>query len=469
MVFSSQIFLFYFLPLCLAGYYLSPPRWRNLFLTAASYVFYGWWHAWFCALMLLSTCIDYGCGKAIAGSGANTARRKAFLGLSVVTNLGLLGFFKYGVFVQENALALSQALGGPSFAIFDIVLPLGISFYTFQSMSYSIDVYRGHAEPSRSLVDFSCYVAMFPQLVAGPIVRYREIAEQLGARPQRGELFARGTLNFAAGFVKKVVLANTMGQVADLAFGAESLPAHVAWFGLLAYMFQVYFDFSGYSDMAIGLGQLFGFQLPINFASPYRSKSITELWARWHISLSSWLRDYLYVPLGGNRKGPLRTYFNLFVTMTLGGFWHGAEWQLIVFGACHGAALALERRLGKRPFYHAWPGPLRNAATMLFFYFTLPFFRAEDMAHAGRYFGAMFGGLGSELGGQIVAGRAYSTFFLCLMAVCALITWAGRETREVVLVCERRAWAGALLLLCFALAVVVLFAQAEDPFIYFRF
>ena len=470
MVFSSHVFLFYFLPLCLLGYQLTPVRWRNAYLTLASYVFYGWWHPWFVSLMLFSTCVDYGCGKMITAPGATAAKRKTGVWISMVTNLSLLGFFKYAVFAQENVNRILDLAGQGGFEVLEIVLPLGISFYTFQSMSYSIDLYRGQAKPARSLMDFSCYVAMFPQLVAGPIVRYRELAEQLDERPQKGELFTEGVLHFAIGFVKKVILANTMGQVADVTFGTEAMASHTAWFGMAAYMFQVYFDFSGYSDMAIGLGCMFGFRLPVNFRSPFKSQSITELWTRWHVSLSAWLRDYLYYPLGGNKLGPKRTYVNLFLTMTLGGFWHGAEWQLVVFGAAHGTLLAFERMIGKRPIYSGAPKVVRIALTWLLFLQTTVLFRAEDLPHGLGYLGVMWGGgRGDAAAAALTAGRVYTPFFVALMLLCAGISWFGRETPVVVRFCQRHLWAAIGMLGLFALAVVVLFAQAENPFIYFRF
>ena len=384
MVFSSQVFLFYFLPLVLVGYYALPARGgqraRNLFLTLASYVFYGWWSPWFVSLMLFSTVVDWFCGLAITRPGAPEGRRRAAVAVSVVTNLGLLGVFKYLVFAQENLNRILLAFGGEATALMQIVLPVGISFYSFQSMSYSVDLYRGHARRAESFLDFACYVSMFPQLVAGPIVRYREIAEQLSARPSRGELFHLGALNFMLGFAKKVLVANTMGEVADLCFEAGSLPPHAAWFGVVAYAFQIYFDFSGYSDMAIGLGQMMGFSLPLNFLSPYKAQSITDFWRRWHVSLSTWLRDYLYVPLGGNRRGLRITYRNLMLTMLLGGLWHGAQWNFLLWGAIHGGALALERLAGKRPYWNGLPPFLRVAVTFAVVLLAWIPFRAPDLS-----------------------------------------------------------------------------------------
>ena len=244
-----------------------------------------------------------------------------------------------------------------------VTLPLGISFYTFQSMSYAIDVYRGHAKPIRSFIDFACFVSMFPQLVAGPIVRFSEVADQLRSRTHTATKFARGIAFLSLGLAKKVLLANPCGKVADLAFDAGSLGPLEAWYGVVAYAFQIYFDFSGYSDMAVGLGLMFGFVFAKNFDSPYRAQSITEFWHRWHISLSTWLRDYLYLPLGGNRKGTTWTYINLFVVMVLGGVWHGAAWNFVIWGALHGVFLAGERLRGKTALYGVPPPPLRVAMT----------------------------------------------------------------------------------------------------------
>ncbi len=280
--------------------------------------------------------------------------------VSVCTNLALLGFFKYFNFGVASYDALLTVLGLDGLRLETVVritLPLGISFYTFQSMSYSIDVFRGDAAVIKKGVDFACYVAMFPQLVAGPILRFSEVADQLRERSHTLEKAARGLAFFSLGMAKKVLLANPCGFVADAAFDAGSLQPLEAWTGVVAYAFQIYFDFSGYSDMAIGLGLMLGFVFPKNFDSPYKADSLTAFWRRWHISLSTWLRDYLYLPLGGNRKGPWRTYANLGIVMLLGGLWHGAAWNFVVWGGLHGAWLALERSLGKRSLYGGLPRP----------------------------------------------------------------------------------------------------------------
>jgi len=348
MVFSSQVFLFWFLPAALAVYYMLPHRGKHLALTLFSYVFYGWANPYFVFLMLASTLIDYLAGLAQAHDGLRgwrqpirvlpadqprSRRQKAALIVSLATNLTLLGFFKYFNFGVTNYNAAMNLLGLQKL-IWDtamrITLPLGISFYTFQSMSYSIDVYRGQARAMANFLDFACYVSMFPQLVAGPIIRFSEIADQLRHRTYTLDKFARGVALFSLGMAKKVLIANPCGKVADSVFNAASVTTLDSWYGLAAYGFQIYFDFSGYSDMAIGLGLMLGFVFAKNFDTPYKSQSITEFWRRWHISLSSWLRDYLYIPLGGNRRGKVRTYINLFTVMLLGGLWHGAAWNYVI-------------------------------------------------------------------------------------------------------------------------------------------
>ena len=296
MVFTSNVFIFYFLPLVLLLYYVLPFRSRNALLTLAAYVFYGWHKPWFVLLMMYSTVCDYYAARIIAAPGSSPRLRKGTLAVAIINNLLLLAYFKYGVFAQENANALLQVLGQQGFRIMQITLPIGISFYTFQTISYTVDVYRGTAPPARRLSDFTCFVALFPHLIAGPIVRYNTIAAQFGHREHSFVRFASGIAIFILGFAKKILLANSLGRIADAVFAADSPDAVTAWWGLLAYAGQIYFDFSGYSDIAVGLGRMFGFEIPRNFNSPYLSRSLTEFWQRWHMSLSSFLRDYLYYP-----------------------------------------------------------------------------------------------------------------------------------------------------------------------------
>jgi alginate O-acetyltransferase complex protein AlgI len=480
MVFSSYLFLFYFLPLALALYYAAPGRLRHGVLTAFSYLFYGWANPLFVVLLLVSTTIDYVAGLVIGrGTGgpgglpADAPRPRAAriaLIVSICSNLGLLGFFKYFNFGVENFNAAVGALGLAGLELegaIRVTLPLGISFYTFQSMSYTIDVYRGRAGAIRNFIDFACYVSMFPQLVAGPIIRFSEVADQLRSRTHTLTKFTRGVAFFSLGLAKKVLLANPCGKIADLAFDSASLGVLDAWYGVTAYAFQIYFDFSGYSDMAIGLGLMLGFVFPKNFDSPYISQSITEFWRRWHISLSTWLRDYLYVPLGGNRKGPRRTYVNLFLVMVLGGLWHGAAWNFLVWGALHGGWLALERLRGGRPIYAGLPAPLRTAATFVLLLVSWVFFRAPDLPSALRYLGDM-AGLGAPQPAEALLGSiVYGPYYAGTFAAAALVTWTCPQTWDwtrTITPVRALAIAGA-----FVLAAAVLTTQAFNPFIYFIF
>ena len=392
MVFSSYLFIFFFLPLALLGYYAAPKKLRHLTLTIFSYIFYGWANPWFCLLMLFNTSVDYTNGRLM---GAYPARKKLFVTISIVCDLAILGFFKYFNFGLDNYNATMAALGIPEaqyLGFFRVVLPLGISFYTFQSMSYVIDVYRGDAKVVTNFIDYACYVSMFPQLVAGPIIRFQDVADQLRERTLTWEKFARGTSFFMLGMAKKVLLANPCGKIADTTFNTGDLSFFDAWYGAVAYAFQIYFDFSGYSDMAIGLGLMLGFVFAKNFDSPYRSKSITEFWRRWHLSLSTWLRDYLYIPLGGNRKGSVRTYINLALVMLLGGLWHGASWNFLIWGGIHGGYLAFERAQGKESIYHKLPALLQIIITFFIVLIAWVFFRADTLPDAAQYLKCMFGG-----------------------------------------------------------------------------
>lgn len=484
MVFSSYLFLFYLLPLALLAYYAVPWRAKNLILNVFSYLFYGWANPLFLFLLLGTTFIDYFAGLIIARSDGvlvgrdyvvdpNTPRsRTAKLALlvSVTTSLTTLAFFKYFNFGAENYDRMVAWIGMPELQLetaLRVTLPLGISFYTFESMSYAIDVYRGKAYAIRNFIDYAAFVSMFPQLVAGPIIRFAEIADQIRHRTHTVTKFARGVAFFSLGLSKKVLLANPCGKIADLAFDAGSLTMLDAWFGVTAYAFQIYFDFSGYSDMAIGLGLMIGFVFAKNFDSPYKSHSITEFWHRWHISLSTCLRDYLYVPLGGNRKGPVRTYVNLFVTMLLGGLWHGAAWNFLIWGSFHGVLLAVERMRGKAALYGRLPAPLRVAATFLLVLVSWVFFRAADLPAAARYLGYMFGGGANDPNAGLLSGLIYQPYYLLMFAIAAVVTWTCPQTWDWT---KTLTWPKAVIvLLLFVLASGVLTTQAYNPFIYFIF
>jgi alginate O-acetyltransferase complex protein AlgI len=486
MVFSSHLFIFYFLPAALLLYYVTPQRGRNLILTLLSYVFYGWANPLFSVLMFASTMIDYFCGLFIANQfsqrawkesvpplpagGARSRAQRVALFVTITSNLSLLGFFKYFNFATESWTTLMSALGQPDLGLdlaLKITLPLGISFYTFQSMSYAIDVYRGDARAIRNPVDFACFVAMFPQLVAGPIIRFADVAAQLQQRAHTFSRFARGVTFFSVGLAKKILLANPCGKVADTVFDAASATCFDSWYGVIAYAFQIYFDFSAYSDMAIGLGLMMGFVFAKNFDSPYHAQSITEFWRRWHISLSTWLRDYLYLPLGGNRLGARRTYMNLAIVMLLGGLWHGASWNFAIWGAMHGGLLAYERACGKRPFYSALPKPFRVGMTFVIVLFTWVFFRAKDLPAAVAYCATMLGFGAHDVQALLLSGIIAKPYYLGTVALCALVVWTCPQTWDW----SRHLGAGkaAIAFALFLVAVTVLTTQAYNPFIYFLF
>ena len=491
MVFSSHIFLFYFLPLALACYFAllkAPQRARNLCLALSGYVFYGWANPKFIALMFGTTFIDWIASLVIAHdtwrvwgvsrsdviapppAGPRSRTRRRALLLSILSNLVMLGFFKYFNFGVDSYNALVSSLGFNGAVwhpVIRVVLPLGISFYTFQSLSYIIDVYRGEAKAMRNFVDFSCFVSMFPHLVAGPILQFSFLARQLEARSLTVEKFARGVALFSLGLGKKVLLANPCGHVADAVFGAGHSVASDAWYGSLAYAFQIYFDFSGYSDMAIGLGLMLGFVFAKNFDSPYKSASITEFWRRWHISLSSWLRDYLYISLGGSQGGTRRTYRNLMLTMLLGGLWHGASWNFVIWGGIHGGWLALERRVGHLPLLGQVPRVLRVAGTFLIVAVSWVFFRAATLAEAMGYFQSMLGRAEPDAREIIATGLIYQPYYVLSAFAAGLVVWTCPQgwdwTRQLT-------WPRTLGCVCVLwTAIALLFTQSYNPFIYFIF
>lgn len=486
MVFTTHLFLFYFLPTVLLLYYLLPFRWRTGLLAGVSYIFYGWANPWWAGLMFLSSMVDYLCGRLLSWQSGlpkgpdgelpliprdhpRTAGMKLVLWVSILSNLALLAYFKYIGFATENVRALLAMLGMNESAIpaLRVILPVGISFYTFQSMSYAIDVYRGDAPPMRRITDFCCFEALFPQLVAGPIVRYSDVALQMKHRTHSYDKFARGVAFFALGMGKKILLANPMGFVADKAFAAGALHWYDAWYGVVAYAFQIYFDFSGYSDMAVGLGLMMGFLFIQNFNQPYRAVSITDFWRRWHISLSTWLRDYLYIPLGGNRRGPSRTYVNLMMVMLIGGLWHGASWTFVIWGGIHGFWLAFERFQGKDSPYRMLPRPVKIAITFFIVCIGWVFFRADTLPQAMHYLGNLFGIGSAGLASDLAAAPMYTLMHVTIFLTCVLVVWRGPEswvfTRKISL--QRAAVVMSLL----AVAVIAMWWQPENPFLYFRF
>lgn len=388
MVFSSESFLFLFLPVFLLAYYATPTRFKSYAILAGSYIFYAWWRVDFLGLLFLTTAFAYVIGQKIS-QHRGTARGRTYLIIGVVGCLGVLGVFKYlNFFVDSFAMLMGTDAAGLG-VHWRLILPIGISFYVFQALSYLIDVHRGDATADAPFIDFAAFIALFPQLIAGPILRYKDLEDQFRERTHSLEMFGDGFARFIIGLGKKVILADAVAPLADLAFATDNPGMALAWAGAVAYMLQLYFDFSGYSDMAIGLGKMMGFNFLENFRFPYISKSITEFWRRWHISLSNWLRDYLYIALGGNRKGAARTYVNLMTVMVLGGLWHGANWTFVIWGFWHGALLAAERYTGwdRRAKNHWYALPL----TLLFVMLGWVMFRAAYVGEAFEIYGGMIG------------------------------------------------------------------------------
>ncbi len=480
MVFTTSLFVFYFLPLVLALYFSLLEACRrlgasdracslvlNAVLVCASYVFYGWWEPWFVLLMLGVTAINYLCARVASRPSVDPRRKARATRLAILASLGTLGFFKYAPFLEQNLNDLLSWFGVERAPVLALSLPIGISFYVFHALSYTIDIERRTAAPVRSGLDFACYIAFFPQLVAGPIIRYNTVAEQLVHRTVSAERFRSGIVLFVLGFAKKILLANPMGRVADAAFGAQSPGALDAWFGAVAFSIQIYFDFAGYSDMAIGLARMIGFEFPRNFNAPYQSQSITDFWRRWHISLSTFLRDYLYIPLGGNRRGPIRTYVNLLVVMLLGGLWHGANWTYVVWGAYHGVLLALERYHGKRGFWLGMPRGIRVCGTLVLVLVSWVFFRAASLHDALIYLAAMCGQSSAGPAWLALPSLLYTRTSLAVMAVAGVVlAWpvqAHDWSREIT---GSRAM---LIHPLFCLALLVMISQSFNPFLYFQF
>jgi alginate O-acetyltransferase complex protein AlgI len=481
MVFSSLLFLFVFLPIALAAYYLTPERYRNIPALLASLLFFAWGAPRIVFLLAATSLADYLAGAWLPPGRLPGRRRNWVLGLSVLLNLGFLLYFKYANFFVDQFNAL-LALGGLEPAAWTrVVLPIGISFFTFQKISYLADVYRGTARPAVSYGRYLLYVVFFPQLIAGPIVRYHDVDLQLGRRTYSTGLFLDGLWRFTLGLGKKVLLANTLGQAADLAFGAgpDELPCGAAWLGLVAYALQIYYDFAGYSDMAIGLGRMMGIEFLENFNFPYISATITEFWRRWHMSLGNFMREYLYIPLGGNRGSPARTYFNLWIVFLASGFWHGAAWSFVLWGCFHGVALSVDRFLKDRGF-RPLPKALAIPATFLLVCLSWVLFRAETLAQAGDYFLSMANATAAATG----LGKMRSAFldprFLLALAVGLLGAFGpalglsrllsgeaegGEPLLPAPALVRRFLLSAALMLAC----AMVLAMGGFNPFIYFRF
>jgi len=394
MVFNSNVFLFAFLPIVFTAFWLARTKQqRYVVLTLSGYVFYGWWDWRFCSLLLFSSVVSFTAGLMIDRS-ASTAGRRAWMLSAITVDLGLLGFFKYYNFAAANLARLAPDWAPPALAI---VLPIGISFYTFHTISYVVDVAAGRVRATHDVFEYLAYVSLFSQLVAGPIIRFREIEDDLERidGPPREDDLARGIGFFVVGLVKKAIVADSIASWIDPMLAVhESLSVGGAWLAALGYSLQIYYDFSGYSDMAVGLGRMFGVHIPQNFNAPYRAVGISDFWRRWHMSLSRWLRDYVYIPLGGSRRGEARTCFNLLFTMALCGLWHGANWTFVAFGVYHGVLLVAGRLV--RPAVAAVPGGVKRAATFLLVVVGFVIFRSRDLGMAGEWLGRMFGRPGGE-------------------------------------------------------------------------
>lgn len=475
MVFSSSVFLFLFLPIVLFTYFIVPTKFKNLILLIASLFFYAWGEPKFVIIMLISIIINYIFGLVINLNKEKKTKSKIFLALMVISNLLILCVFKYLNFIVDNINSVFNL----SISIPNISLPIGISFFTFQAMSYVIDIYRDDAKVQRNPLNLALYISLFPQLIAGPIVRYQTIAEQLNKRFTNFSKFNHGIKRFIIGLGKKMILANNCGYIADQVFSQTptDLTTSLAWIGIISYTLQIYFDFSAYSDMAIGLGKMFGFDFLENFNYPYISKSVSEFWRRWHISLSSWFRDYLYIPLGGNRKGNPATYRNLFIVWLATGIWHGASWTFIAWGLYFGVLIMLERAfLGK--LLRKIPKFMQILYTLIIVIIGWVFFRSETFMYAFTFLGVLsgFNGTGlwdintfyyiSEYGIILSLAIIGSTPFLKI--IFNKIEFKS-ENSLFIKIFGKEIFINSYLVMILLISVSYVITGTFNPFIYFRF
>ena len=461
MVFSSIVFIFIFLPAVMILYRILPEKLRNGLLLAASLVFYAWGEPVYVLLMMFSITFNYFMGRKLE----QTDRRNLILVICVIVNIGMLCFFKYTDFAIDNLNRIS----GVDIDTLKLALPIGISFYTFQVLSYIIDVYRGTVKVQRNIIDFGMYITFFPQLIAGPIVRYQDIENQLKGRSLNYDMVSDGIVRFAAGLGKKVLIANQCGMLWDEIYSyGGNIPALMAWTGAIAFTFQIYYDFSGYSDMAIGLGKIFGFTFPENFRYPYESKSITEFWRRWHITLGVWFREYLYIPLGGNRRGTGRQILNLVIVWTLTGLWHGAGWNFIIWGLYYFVLIAAEKLFLGR-ILEKLPHALSHIYALLFIVAGWVLFACDDISVLGPYLKSMIG-LGAG------ASSPMSIYYLQTYGVLLVIAAFGsvHTVRDIParLLKNEKALDAARFIFAFvmlAAATAFIIGDSYNPFLYFRF
>jgi len=474
MVFSSPIFIFLFLPLVLAIYYLLPWRFKNYFLLSSSLFFYFFGERFYLIIMLLMIVINYLFGLAVAKKGL--VSRNLMVGVCVAVNLAMLGYFKYTFFFVAIFNDLFGFVGCPLPVVNSIHLPIGISFFTFQALSYVIDVYRGEVTPQRNPATLALYISLFPQLIAGPIVRYADVFKELNYRKHHWSDLAYGIERFIFGLAKKVLIANSIAYYVDKIFAIPDaeLSSQLAWLGVVGYALQIYFDFSAYSDMAIGLGRMFGLKFLENFNHPYTASSIQDFWRRWHISLSTWFRDYLYIPLGGNRLGLGRTYVNLLIVFFLTGLWHGASYNFIIWGLLHGAFLILERA-GFSKVLSRLPALLRHSYAVLVVLIGWVFFRATNLSQAFSLLSTMFSFKSSP---EAIAHFAFliDTHFMAVLVIGIILSTPVRQYlfskssfNNPLATGAKRFVYTVIMLITFTISIVYLAAGTYNPFIYFRF
>ncbi len=467
MVFSTTFFLFTYFPIVLLLHYVTPVKYRNAMLLVVNLIFYGWKKPAYIFIMFASIGIDYVHGLLVekAKNQGNDRRARRYVIQSVIFNLALLGFFKYWDFIARSL----SAVGLSFMPMLGLELPIGISFYTFQTMSYTIDVYRGDAKAQKNIVSFGTFVTLFPQLIAGPILKYKDLADQINERNYPVERFAQGVQIFTVGLAKKVLLANNIGALWDVykATPAAQLTTVGAWLGVFAFAFQLYFDFSGYSDMAVGLGQMLGFEFLGNFNYPYIAKSITDFWRRWHISLSSWFREYLYFPLGGSRVSKGRLVFNLMVVWAATGIWHGANWNFLLWGLYYGVLLVLEKLVWGKTLQKL-PPAVQHIYTLFIVLIGWALFAIEDFSALGPYLGAMFG----FAGGGLCNGAAfyYLGSYLPIMLIAAVgSTPAGKGLWHKLPERAQKVLCPLLMLFALLLSTAYLVDGTYNPFLYFQF
>lgn len=467
MVFSSLTFLFVFLPIILIVYYLSPKKFRNAILFIGSLIFYAWGEPIYITIMLFSTVFDYVNGLLIKKykEEKQIKRTRIVLISSIVVNLGILCFFKYTNFFIENIRNIFNI----NIQLLNIILPIGISFYTFQTMSYTIDVYLGKVEAQKNIIDFGAYVTFFPQLIAGPIIKYRDINVQLKDRKETVDNFSYGINRLCKGLFKKVILANNIGILWNQIIGQpiSEIPVLTAWFGAFCFSMQIYFDFSGYSDMAIGLGRMFGFHFPENFDHPYTSKSITEFWRRWHISLGTWFKEYVYIPLGGSKKGKKRLVINLLIVWSLTGLWHGASWNFVIWGLYFGILLIIEKLILAK-YLEKMPSIFRHSYTMFFVVISWVIFAFEDMTNVCTYLKAMFGMNNTVLVNSELLYMISTHAVLIIMCILASTTFMNKINLN-----KDKNWYVIIrnlgCMVMFFISVCFLIGSTYNPFLYFRF